>query len=107
NFGNQVAYTPEHIANFDVAMEFKGFGVSFSNNFISGRYALNENIESNLVEGYLISNVAVNYNFKLNKKNKLKIQANVKNVFNKSYAFVRSFVMPGRNYLISLSYALN
>lgn len=107
NFGDQIAYTPEHLANFDVAMTIKNFGCRLSNNFTGGRYALNENTESNLVQGYLISDIAVHYTFQLKKENKLKIQANVKNVFNQSYAYVRSFVMPGRNYLISLSYALN
>tara|TARA_B110000037_G_scaffold118437_1_gene135694 strand:+ start:3250 stop:3576 length:327 start_codon:yes stop_codon:yes gene_type:complete len=107
NFGDQIAYTPEHMANFDVGMTIKNFGCRLSNNFTGGRYALNENTEANLVQGYLISDIAVHYTFQLKKQNELKIQANVKNVFNQSYAYVRSFVMPGRNYLISLSYALN
>jgi len=107
NFGDQIAYTPEHLANLDVSIKRNSFGFRFSNNFVSGRYALNENVESNLVKSYLTSDVSVNYFLKLKNKHTLKIQANVKNVFNQSYAYVRSFVMPGRNYLISLSYALN
>lgn len=107
NYGHQIAYTPIHMANFDVSYEIRSFGFRFSNNFTGGRYALNENVESNLVAGYLISDIAVNYTLPLKEKHKLSIQANVKNVFNQSYAYVRSFVMPGRNYLISLNYAFN
>lgn len=107
NQGDQIAYIPEHLANLDFSLKRKSLGFRFSNNFVSGRYALNENIESNLVKAYLTSDITIHYTFDLKKENKIKLQASVKNVFDQSYANVRSFVLPGRNFLISLSYALN
>jgi outer membrane receptor protein involved in Fe transport len=107
NYGDQIAYIPEHIANFDVSLDYRGYSMRIGNNYSSLRYALNENIDPNIVPGFLVTDISANYTFKLKKQNSIKIQAKVKNVFNQTYAHIRSFVMPGRNYLISLHYAIN
>jgi len=67
---------------------------------------LNENNSANEVAGFVLSDVSVFTSVKL-KKNDLRIQFSCKNVFNSSYAIVRYYVMPGRNYLISFNYAFN
>ena len=82
-----------------------GFGIA--NNYVSMRFALNENIDQNRVQDYLLSDLFITYSFVLKKGQKIKLQANVKNIFDSSYVYVRSFVMPGRNFLISMSYALH
>lgn len=107
NYGDQVAYTPEHITNVEIKYNYKKQGVRISNSYTSARYALNENIEANVVPGFYLMDVAIYKDLLLKRKQQLFIQVNVKNVLNQQYAYIRSFAMPGRNYLISLSYAFN
>ncbi len=106
-YGDQIAYIPLHTANLDVAVYFQKTGLRISSNFVSERYALNENIEANKIDGFIIADVSIFHQFLLKRTNSLQVQLNVKNVFNNSYAYIRSFAMPGINYLISLSYAFN
>ncbi|HIP32724.1 MAG TPA: TonB-dependent receptor [Crocinitomicaceae bacterium] len=104
---HQIAYIPLHTVNFDFSVYYKTAGLRMSNYFVSKRYSLNENIVQNEIEGFLISDLSIFHTFKIAKKNQLKIQFSVKNIFNQQYAYIRNFVMPGRNYLLSLSYAFN
>ena len=78
-----------------------------SNYYVGKRYSLNENIIGNEVDAFILSDVTLYHKWIWNDKNALTLQLSVKNVFDNSYAYIRSFVMPGRNYLISLSYAIN
>lgn len=105
-FGDQIAYIPKHTANIDFTVKRKNIGFRWSSFGNSLRYSLNENITSNEVEGFVISDVAVFNTFNL-KKHDLRVQLSCKNIFNASYSIVRYYVMPGRNFLISLNYALN
>lgn len=105
-FGHQVAYLPRHSGNFDFTYYWKkyGFRASIYSNGI--RYSLNENTVYNQMNGFAILDLTVfgKYQFKTNSFN---LQFSCKNVLNSSYSFVRNYVMPGRNYLITINYALN
>jgi outer membrane receptor protein involved in Fe transport len=103
---NQVAYIPRHTANFDYTLKRKNSGLHISSTFSSLRYSLTENIVTNEVKGFSIFDANIFTNLKLKENHSLRIQFSVKNIFNSSYAYIRYFVMPGRNYLITLSYAL-
>lgn len=106
-YRHQVAYIPVHTANADVSLNYRMAGLRISNYFVSKRYSLNQNIEANEVQGFIISDISTYYAFTLKSKQKIQAQLSVKNVFNSSYAYVRSYIMPGRNFVISLSYAFN
>ncbi|MFT5859349.1 MAG: vitamin B12 transporter [Flavobacteriaceae bacterium] len=106
-YKHQIAYIPEHTVNFDLAYEYKAIGVRVSNYYVGKRYSLNENIVINEVDAFILSDVSVYHKWTWKEKHGLTLQLSVKNVFDKSYGYIRSFVMPGRNYLISLSYAIN
>ncbi|MDC3253111.1 hypothetical protein OAU25_02555 [Crocinitomicaceae bacterium] len=107
NYGHQIAYTPEHLANFDLLVSKGSLGIGIVNNYVSMRYALNENIAQNRVQDYMLTDFFINYSFEMKWEQKIKLQANFKNIFNQSYMYVRSFVMPGRNFLISVSYEIH
>lgn len=104
---HQVAYIPEHTANADVTFQYHQTGIRISNYFVSHRYVLNENIESNEIAGFFLTDLSVFHTFNLGTNQNLKLIGNIKNIFNSSYAYIRSYVMPGVNYSISLSYAFN
>jgi hypothetical protein len=112
NFGAQIAYIPVHTANVDLTVRRSNTGIRFSSSFIGNRYSLNENIPSNLLHPIQILDASVFHSLTIRRRHvqkytqKLNFQFQVKNIFNQNYTYVRSFIMPGRNYLISLSYAL-
>ncbi len=106
-YKNQIAYIPLHTVNFDASLSYKKIGARFSNYFVSERYSLNENVIANRVDAFLLSDLTVFYRLILKDKYSLKLQFTAKNIFNQSYAYIRSYAMPGRNYLISLHYAFN
>lgn len=106
-YQHQIAYVPVHTGNIDFKVSYKSAGVRISNNGVSKRYALNENITQNEVAGFWITDISVFYKWKVLDKHVVDFQASVKNVFNQQYAYIRSFVMPGTNYLFTIRYAFN
>jgi outer membrane receptor protein involved in Fe transport len=104
-FKNQVAYIPKHTGNMDLTLKRKNSGLRVSSFMSSFKYALNENVQSNQIDGYATLDLAVFTALKF-KMNELRIQLTCKNCTNTSYAVVRYYVMPGRSYLITLNYAL-
>ena len=105
-YGHQVAYAPEHSANADIMFVGKGATVRVSNNFVSGRYALNQNVPANYLDPFWTLDVSAGYSYTINNKHKVGVQFNVRNLTNESYAFIRSYVMPGRHYLLTLKYEI-
>ena len=105
-YQHQVAYMPKHLGNFDINVSFKEFGVSSSLMSVSKRYSLNENILSNEVSAFTTLDLGVYLNHKMMDNNSLRLHFMVKNVFDVSYNYIRYFVMPGRNFLMTLSYAI-
>lgn len=106
-YKDQIAYIPLHSGNFDIGFYFKNTGIRLTSNFVGSRYALNENIDANLIDGFYLIDAGIFHQFRIKQKHTLKLQLNIKNITNNSYAYIRSFAMPGINYLISLNYAFN
>jgi outer membrane receptor protein involved in Fe transport len=102
---NQVAYIPVHTFSSDLLLKFKNVGMRWSAYSNGIRYALNENIEANRLNAFWVNDFGIWYEFK-SEKTPLKVHFSVKNSMNTSYEFVKYFVMPGRNYLITLNYAI-
>jgi outer membrane receptor protein involved in Fe transport len=106
SYKQQIAYIPRHTGTIDLNLEFhKKVSFNWSTTILSSRYALNENINSNLVSGFDLSDVSIAYTYKTKKQSEFKCNFSVKNLFDTSYQYIRYYVMPGINYLISLSYA--
>lgn len=108
SYKNQLAYFPVHTLQSEISLLWNNkTGVFISNSTISKRFVLNENTSSNELQGF--STFDITYYYKMNsyKKNKLKVSMTLKNVANTPYQYVSYFVMPGRNYLMTLSYAFN
>jgi outer membrane receptor protein involved in Fe transport len=105
-YKNQVAYIPKHSGNASISYNRKNSGMVFSMFNSSLRYSLNENISSNIIDGFAIFDAGIYSKVNLSNKHDLRIQLTFKNLFNSSYAFVKYYVMPGRSFLISINYAL-
>lgn len=104
-FGHQLPYLPVHTGNARWLIERKQTGISIQTLVQSERFALAQNTNSSRVAGFSLWDAQVFHTFTW-KKQTVRLSVMVKNGFNTSYAYVRYFVMPGRNYLISLQYAL-
>lgn len=104
---DQIAYMPEHSISADLGILLRDVRISVMNTILSHRYALNENIDANLVEGFWITDLSLTKRFKIGGNQGLSMQAKVNNVFNQSYAYVRNFVMPSINYQLTIRYEFN
>lgn len=105
-YRDQLPYIPMHTSNLDITLASTNWGFGILNSYVSSRYALGQNISANLVKEFYLLDLSAFYTLRCKNKQQFKLSVSVKNVFNQSYAYVRYYVMPGRNYLISLSYAL-
>ena len=107
-FKNQLAYFPKHTVQADFTLTgYKKMGFYLSNSTLSSRFVLNENSLSNLLKGFSTVDVTFFYKMSSSDKHSLKLHGTIKNCLNTSYQYISYFVMPGRNYLITLSYAFN
>ena len=107
-FKNQLAYFPMHTLQSEISLLWnKKTGIFLSNSSLSNRYVLNENSESNKLLGFSTFDLTCYYKMDSYKKNKLKLSLTLKNFTNTTYQYISYFVMPGRNYLMTLSYAFN
>ncbi len=104
---NQVAYIPRYTGNLNVSTKRKNTGIQVSSTMSSIRYSLTENISSNRVAGFSLYDVAVFSKVNLKNRQSVRIQFSIKNIFDTNYSYIRYFVMPGRNYLVTLNYAFN
>jgi outer membrane cobalamin receptor len=107
-YGHQIAYLPKHSLHGELTVSMNDW-VQFGCNSVynSTRYSLNENIEFNEVASFFVSDIFLNTTLALKKNHSLKVGMTVKNCLNSSYESIKSFVMPGRNYLLSVSYAFH
>jgi vitamin B12 transporter len=107
-YKNQLAYFPVHSLQSEVSVLLNN-KTSFliSNYTLSNRYVLNENNTSNLLLGFSTFDLTWQYKMNVYKKNRFKLSASIKNCANTAYQYISYFVMPGRNYLMTLSYAFN
>ncbi|MBP6458616.1 MAG: TonB-dependent receptor plug domain-containing protein [Crocinitomicaceae bacterium] len=107
-YKSQIAYIPKNTANLDFMYTYnQKWGVSFTNIVTSERFALNENIDANRLSGFVVSDFNTFYKCAYKKVNEFRLSFTIKNVFNTSYAYIRYYVMPGVNYLFTLSYEFN
>lgn len=107
-YKHQLPYLPQHTVNADFSVVYKSkSGITISGLATSSRYALNENIDANKINGFYVFDASIYHTFSLPNTQSLRLSLTVKNVLNQSYAFVRYFVMPGTNFLISLNYAIH
>jgi outer membrane cobalamin receptor len=90
----------------DVSFEMIKYkmGSAFSIYAVSNRFSLNENNKANWVNGFGIMDLMLFKTISFNENQSLRISISVKNLANSTYEYIRYFVMPGRNYMLRLSY---
>jgi len=104
SYKHQVAYHPIHTYNGDITLQYTKTGLRFSTFGTSQRYMLNENIPANIMSGFTTYDFSIFHRFILKKQQSVSVQLTIKNLSNEAYSFVRSFVMPGRHFLLNINY---
>lgn len=102
NYKDQIPYTPKHSGNASLTLENPWVNISYNLTAAGDRYALPQNIESNLISCYVEQGVSLNREFVV-KKCKLRLQGEVINLGNKTYDIIQYYPMPGRSWRMSVS----
>jgi vitamin B12 transporter len=105
-YKHQLAYSPKHILNSSIHVNYKKSGISLFAYYNSQRYILNQNIAANSIPSFYTFDATIFTHQKI-KKGNLRYSFSIKNGLNNSYYFIKNYFMPGRNYLISISYEIN
>lgn len=97
----QIPYTPEHTADLNAGIDNGWLGVYFTHSFAAQRYYLGENLPQYRVPGFSVTDMTLSWFFRY-AKIPASVTGSLNNIFNKQYAIVRSFPMPGRSVRIAL-----
>lgn len=100
-FNHQIPYTPEWSGSASASIETPWFTISYALIASGIRYALGENIPSNLVNGYIDQSITIGHEFPI-KEIKLGIKAELLNIANSQYEIIRNYPMQGRSFRIKL-----
>jgi vitamin B12 transporter len=95
----QIPYTPKHTLAVNAGISNGQTGIFYNHILSSSRYYLSENLPQYYVPGFSVSDLSVSHQLKT--KYPISISAEINNLFNQSYAFIRSFPMPGRSLRLS------
>ena len=96
----QLIYVPFHKATSSVAFRYRRLTISYQNLFTGAVFTSSDN--ENKIKEYLVSNATIEYKFGL--RNPISIGFQVFNLENKPYQNVLSRPLPGRNYMMNLTF---
>lgn len=96
---HQIPYTPKHTVAINAGISSKRSGVYYNHILSTSRYYLSENLPQYYVPGFSVSDLSLSH--QLETEYPISVTAEVNNLFNQSYAFIRSFPMPGRSLRLS------
>lgn len=101
----QMEYVPLHSGSVFTNSTYKSFDFMLDGKYTSKQFTDEE--EKNILDPYFLLNFTVGYKFKINKTNKLRLNAIVSNLLNTNYVSYWGYAMPGINYRMSLTYNFN
>ncbi|MBQ7823643.1 MAG: TonB-dependent receptor [Bacteroidaceae bacterium] len=97
NYKHQIPYTPKHSGSASVSTENTWVNVTYSLMASSERYMLPQNIGDNRIKGYVEHTLSANRTFPIGRC-KLRLQAELINLTDKTYEVIKWYPMPGRSY---------
>jgi vitamin B12 transporter len=102
-YKNQLPYTPRHLANLNVGVSRRGWGLYYNQMFSSLRFYNNNNntiYKDDYLHAYALADLSAAYKG-IYKQRPIMISAEISNLYNTNYVVVRSYPMPGRSFRIS------
>ncbi|MDR0801258.1 TonB-dependent receptor domain-containing protein, partial [Fluviicola sp.] len=104
-YRNILSYSPLNSGSMELDYSWKKISFFVLTSYMGERYALNQNIPSNLLNAYLLLDLGISYSQQL-KNNEFTLRFSLNNVTNKQYSYINYFVMPGIHFNIRLQYAI-
>ncbi len=101
-YKNQIPYIPFESFSLRNSIEILNFAFNYNVLFNGFRFALGENIYQNMIPGWWITDLSVNYEKSFENKLVACLKFEVNNLYDVQYEVIRSFPMPGRSYFVSL-----
>lgn len=96
-YGGQIAYIPWHSGSIISNIEWRSWNLNYSFIYVGERYHNSSNIRENYEQPWYTHDLTLARSFKL-KSTKLKLSAEMNNLFDQQYDVVLNYPMPGRNY---------
>lgn len=101
-YNRQIAYIPFETFSTLSSLSYKNLSFNYNLLYNGFRYVLDENIYSNMIPSWWISDISTIYEIEV-RKYLLQIKGEISNLLNKQYEVIRSFPMPGKTFSISLT----
>jgi len=101
NYRHQIPYTPRHAGTASLSVINPWINITYNLSAVGDRYALPQNIQDNLIKGYIEQGLSVNREFKLNAY-RIRLQGEILNLANIDYDIIQYYPMPGRSWRLSL-----
>jgi len=101
----QLEYVPLHSGNVFSTINWKAFDFTLDGSYTGEQYT--DEDDRNILDAYFLLNTAINYHFKLNTANNIKLSGMINNLLNVDYQSTWGYAMPGINYHVSLTYQFN
>ncbi|MDH6356773.1 TonB-dependent receptor [Parabacteroides sp. PF5-9] len=102
-YKHQLPYTPEHSGTVSLSVENPWINISWLLTAMGDRYALPQNLEANLIEGYIEQQLSFNKTVTF-KHSSLRLQAEIVNIGDVTYDIIRYYPMPGRSFRATVRY---
>lgn len=105
NESKQLIYIPVHTFNVYPGVQYKGYHLFYSLNYIGKRYTQTDNAEENpgsALNPYFLNDMTLSKDFRLEKAG-FNLRFAVYNLFDKDYQVILARPMPGRNYSVILT----
>ena len=101
NWKHQIPYAPRHTGNAIISAETKWVTATYTLNAVGDRYALPQNLPSNIIDGYCDHSLSLNHTIDL-KRIRLGLSLEALNLAGHNYEVIRYYPMPGRNYRLTI-----
>ncbi|MFI3279973.1 MAG: TonB-dependent receptor plug domain-containing protein [Rikenellaceae bacterium] len=102
-YKHQIPYTAVHSGNAAITLQHKWFDLGYTATAVGDRYCLPQNIEANLIDGYVDQNLSISRKFDL-KSCSVRLRAEVLNICDVNYDVIKYYPMPGRQYRLSVKF---
>jgi outer membrane cobalamin receptor len=104
-YGGQIPYIPRHSGSAFMYATYKAWSLNYSFMYVGERYDASDNKRANYHQPWYTHDLGLGKEFRY-KSVRLKLAAEVNNLFNQPYDVVINYPMPGRNYKLTLKIEL-
>lgn len=105
-YGHQIPYIPLHSGSAMVALKYHGWSAFYSFIYTGERYNQQENFYFNYTQPFYTSDLALVKEIEMKNHRRLKLSAEINNLFSQDYDVILNYPMPKINYRFTISIEL-